>query len=140
MSLLADDGDSAFQVFQYDWLPLLSPLFFLLRLDAHCSHIRLSRAHLDVKFGWAFSARVPLARVRSAAPCSDFVGGIGVHGFGGRWLVNGSHRGIVRIEVEGGARARVLGIPLTLTTLRLGVAEPAAFVAALSAAARGSAE
>jgi hypothetical protein len=58
------------------------------------------------------------------------VSGIGVHGFGSSWLVNGSHRSICRLELEG-APARVLGIPLTLRTLRLGVAERAEFLAAL---------
>ena len=125
--LLAGEGARAFN---FDWLGLLSPLFFVLRLNAHCSHILLSATELDVQMGWAFSARIPLSALRSAAADESFVGGIGVHGFGSSWLVNGSHRSICRLELEG-APARVLGVPLTLRTLRLGVAERAEFLAAL---------
>lgn len=127
--------------FKYEWLGILSPLFFIMRLNAHCSHIRLSSSELDVRFGWAFSARIPLTRVRSVRVDNDFVGGVGVHGFGGAWLVNGSHRSTVRIEIDG-APARVMGLSLTLTTLRLGVAaaERDGFIAALSESAHGSAE
>jgi hypothetical protein len=134
MSLLAGEGADAVRTFHFDWLPLLSPLFFVLRLNAHCSHIRLTPTALDVQMGWAFSARIPLTALRSVAADEAFVGGIGVHGFGSRWLVNGSHRSICRLELDG-APARVLGVPLTLRTLRLGVAEREHFIAALREAA-----
>lgn len=120
--------------FHFDFLGILSPLFFVLRLNAHCSHIRLTRTTLDVAMGWGFTAVIPLARVRAVSPDASLVTGIGVHGFGDSWLVNGSHRNIVRIELAGGgAPARVCGVPLTLRTLRLGVAERDDFVAAVRA-------
>ena len=119
--------------FTFDYLAALLPLFFVLRLNAACSSIRVADGELAVRMGWAFSARVPLARVRAVAPDGGFVGGIGVHGFGSSWLVNGSHRNIVRVEVPDGAPARVCGVPLTLRVLRIGVAERDAFVAAVRA-------
>lgn len=131
---LLAEGAAAPAAFHFDYLPVLSPLFFLLRLNAFCSRILLHAGELEVCMGWAFSARIPLSRVRAVARDAAWVGGIGVHGFGGRWLVNGSHRNIVRLDIEG-APARVMGVPLTLTSLRLSVAEVEAFVAALRAAA-----
>lgn len=129
--------DRAERTFHFDYLALLSPLFFALRLNAHCSRICLTEANLEIFMGWAFSASIPLSRVRACAPDTSFVGGIGVHGFGDAWLVNGSHRNIVRVELEpAGARARVCGFPLTLRTLRIGVAERDDFIAAVRAGAR----
>ena len=124
--------------FTFDYLPLLSPLFFLLRLNAHCSRISLDADALTLNMGWAFSASIPLAAVRAVTADAGFVGGIGVHGFGSAWLVNGSHRNIARVELaEPGARACVCGVPVTLRTLRVGVAERDDFIAALRARARG---
>ena len=128
--------------YHFEWLGLLSPLFFILRLNAACSHIRLSPDELDVRMGWAFDSKIPLSRVRAVRIDDSFVGGVGVHGLCGVWLVNGSFRSVVRIEIEPGAPARVMGIPLTLTTLRLGIAvdERDGFIEALTAGARGSTE
>jgi hypothetical protein len=58
--------------------------------------------------------------------------GIGVHGWGGWWLVNGSVAGIVRIEIDPPARARVLGVPVRLRILEVSMQDPEALVAALS--------
>lgn len=57
---------------------------------------------------------------------------IGVHGWRGRWLVNGSRRGLVTIEIEPPARARVIGFPVRLRRLDVSVDEPEALVASLS--------
>ena len=135
-ALIAEGAGAAAPItFHFDYLTVLSPLFFLLRLNAGCSRIVLHPSELKVHMGWAFSTRIPLSRVRTVARDAAWVGGIGVHGFGGRWLVNGSHRNIVQLEIEGGAPARVMGVSLTLTTLRLGVAEAEEFIAAVRAAA-----
>jgi hypothetical protein len=55
----------------------------------------------------------------------------GVHGFGGRWLVNGSGRGLVSIQLSPPGRAYLMGFPLRLQELMVSVAEPDALVAAL---------
>lgn len=39
----------------------------------------------------------------------DMYGGIGVHGWRGRWLVNGAVSGIATLEIDPPARASVLG-------------------------------
>ena len=81
--------------------------------------------------GWSFRADIPRSSVRSARERGGLVGGIGVHGWRGRWLVNGAATGIVRIEIEPRARAHVLGVPIGLRTLDVSVTEPKALVAAL---------
>jgi hypothetical protein len=81
-----------------------------------------------------FRAHFPRAAVAAAA--ADERRSIlsrGVHGFGGRWLVNGSAEGVVRIELEPPQRARVVGFPVRLKTLRVSVEDPAGLVAALLA-------
>lgn len=81
--------------------------------------------------GWWFSADIPRSAITSATSDHAFVGGIGVHGAGGRWLVNGAAKGIVRIEIDPRARAKVLGVPVRLRQLRVSMEEPDALIAAL---------
>jgi hypothetical protein len=54
-----------------------------------------------------------------------------VHGFAGRWLVNGSGDGIVSLELRPAQRAWVMGFPVRLRTLLVSVQDPAGLVAAL---------
>jgi len=82
--------------------------------------------------GWGFAADIPLSSIKGAAPSNRPVTGWGVHGFGGDWLVNGSSRGIVELNIDPKARARVLGVPLPLKRLRISVVEPEALIHALT--------
>jgi hypothetical protein len=60
------------------------------------------------------------------------VGSWGVHGWRGRWLVNGSSENVVRIELDPPARARVLGFPVRLTQLRVSIVRPDDLIDALA--------
>lgn len=107
--------------------PLLSvlgtgPAFSGVEVDGDC---------LRVRMGWAFRAEIPLASVTAAEPYKGMVGGIGVHGWRGWWLVNGAARGIVTIDIEPAARARVLGVPAKLRRLQVSVKSPDALIAAV---------
>src|SRR5262245_27272291 len=62
--------------------------------------------------GWAFSARVPRASITGTARARRPVLGWGAHGWRGRWLVNGSSRGLVRISIDPPARGRCVCFPL----------------------------
>jgi hypothetical protein len=55
-----------------------------------------------------------------------------VHGFSGRWLVNGSGEGILTIDLDPAQRAYVMGFPVRLRQLMVSVADPAALASALS--------
>jgi hypothetical protein len=81
---------------------------------------------------WAFSLRAERAAVTGAAPDHDRVWAWGVHGWGGRWLVNGSAQGLVRITFDPPVPGRVLGFPVRVHTLRVSVEDPGGLVAALA--------
>ena len=60
----------------------------------------------------------------------DMRWGVGVHGWAGRWLVNGATTGIVTLTVDPAARGRMLGVPVKLRVLHLSLQDPDGFVAA----------
>ena len=96
------------------------------------SYLELDDDLLRVRMGYAFRADVPLTSVRSAARAPDSPLSIGVHGWRGRWIVNGAASPMVAISIDPSARARVLGFPVTLRDLRVSVDDPDALVALLS--------
>jgi hypothetical protein len=54
-----------------------------------------------------------------------------VHGFAGRWLVNGSGREILSIRLNPVQRAYLMGVPIRLQELLVSVTECPALAAAL---------
>ena len=67
--------------------------------------LELDRDRLRVRMGWAFGATVARAQIRAARHSEGLVGGIGVHGWRGHWLVNGAASGLVTLEIDpAGAR------------------------------------
>ena len=87
---------------------------------------------LRVRMSWAFSLDAPLVNVRDARPDSGRVGGWGVHGWRGRWLVNGSSSGLVRIDLSPPVRGRLGPVPIGVRQLRVSVEDPEGLVAALT--------
>ncbi|HZA11479.1 hypothetical protein [Mycobacterium sp.] len=92
------------------------------------SAVRIDDDILQVRMGWGFSTQIPLSSVTNAAPYHGMVTGWGAHGWRGRWLVNGSSKGIVELTVDPPARAYVLGFPIKLRTLRVSVTDPDALI------------
>jgi hypothetical protein len=86
---------------------------------------------VEVRMGWAFRARIPLASVHDLRRPHLPVLSRGVHGWAGRWLVNGSSRGVLRMTVEPPADARVCGVPVRLTELAISLENPDGLLAAL---------
>jgi hypothetical protein len=82
--------------------------------------------------GWTFAAEVPRSSITGATQVSGPVWGWGAHGWRGRWLVNGSGTGLVRLTIEPAARGRCLGYPLRVRELILSLADPDAFISAVS--------
>lgn len=93
-----------------------------------------SAAYIDVsedivvRMGWAFRASFPRAFVVRASLHPGSVISRGVHGFGGRWLVNGSSQGLVALELAPEQRGRVLGVPMRLRELLVSVEQPEALI------------
>ena len=81
--------------------------------------------------GWAFRSRFPRSAVASTSPLDIRPLSRGVHGFGGRWLVNGSGRGILSIQLNPVQRAYLMGVPVRLRELLVSVTERPALAAAL---------
>lgn len=108
------------------------PLFTVLGLGPRFSRVELRDGTLHVRMGWAFSAAVAAVTIESCEVERRRIWwSIGVHGFAGRWLVNGSALGIVWVEFKPVQRARVLGVPVKLRWLGLSLEEPEAFMDAV---------
>jgi len=93
--------------------------------------VQVGAEHLYVTMGagaWAFAALIPRASILRVAPDTRRVGGWGAHGWRGRWLVNGSSRGMVCVDIDPPARASCFGFPIKLRQLRLSLEDPERFV------------
>jgi len=113
------------------YFPLSSALFLL----PSSSYVEVGDEHVDVRMGWAFRSRFPRTAVASAAETHEYFLSRGVHGFAGRWLVNGSGRGLLTINLTPTQRGYVMGFPVRLEHLIVSVTEPVALAAALGTVA-----
>ena len=106
----------------------------LLGMGPSVSDVHVDAERVRARMGWAFAADLPRTAIRAAAPEPRMpFPGWGVHGWRGRWLVNGSSRGLVRIDVEPPQPARVVGVRVMVRELHVSVEEPDALAAALAA-------
>ncbi len=94
------------------------------------SFVEVAGDRVRVEMASAFRADFPRAAVASASEYRRRPLSRGVHGWGGRWLVNGSGTGIVEIALDPVQRARVMRFPVRLRTLFVSVEDPAGLVAA----------
>jgi hypothetical protein len=95
------------------------------------SYVSIDREQVEVRMGWAFRSRFPRSTVESGSELDISPLSRGVHGFGGRWLVNGAGHGIVQLELSPRQRAYVLGFPVRLKSLLVSVSEPSALAGAV---------
>lgn len=109
----------------------IRPLMTAIGTGPRWSSIEVGPADVRVGMGWAFRARIPRSTIQKARPHAPVMGSIGVHGWKGRWLVNGSRTGIVILHIDPPARAYVMGYPVRLQQLLLSVKDPAGFLAAI---------
>jgi hypothetical protein len=116
------------------------PIRFDTAFRALCRVIFLSpdEAHVDVandlvrvQFAWAFRATFPRSAVATTSVSSERPLSRGVHGFAGRWLVNGAGDRILDVVLEPAQRARVLGWPVKLRRLLVSIDDPNALAEAL---------
>ncbi len=121
---------AATQTFRFSY-GVFRLLLSLLGMGPAFSRVELDDGTLRVRMGWAFRASVPVRHITSVEPRTGLVGGIGVHGWNGRWLVNGATTGLVAITVDPPGRASMMGIPVKLRELTLSLEDPDALVAAL---------
>ncbi|HTP30422.1 MAG TPA: hypothetical protein VMK12_32790 [Anaeromyxobacteraceae bacterium] len=111
--------------------PAYRVLSAALLLSPTASFVEVIGDEIRVRMGWGFRARFPQTAVVSATEYQRRPLSRGVHGFAGRWLVNGSGQGIVNITLEPSQRGYVIGFPVRLRTLLVSVEDPAGLMAAL---------
>lgn len=121
-----------FQISFDSWYGVLSSLP---GLRPSQSYVALGREEVEVRMGWAFRSRFRRSAIASAALSDMQPLSRGVHGFGGRWLVNGSGHGIVSIHLSPAQRAYVMGVPVRLRELLVSVSEPSTLAATLGSSA-----
>jgi hypothetical protein len=109
---------------------VVRPLLSILALGPRFSSVELDDETLRVRMGWAFRATIPRRQIVDARARRGLVGGIGVHGWNGRWLVNGAATGLVAITVDPPVRAWVVA-PVKLKELTISLEDPGALLAAL---------
>ena len=111
------------------WYRVLSSV---LGLPPSSSYVQVSSDQVEVRMGWAFRSRFPRSAVASTSALDMRPFSRGVHGFGGRWLVNGSGRGILSIHLHPVQRAYLMGLPVRLQEVLVSIAELPALASALS--------
>ena len=117
------------------WYAVLSSALFL---PPASSYVEVSGNEVLVRMSWAFRARFPRSAVGSVREMESRPLSRGVHGFAGRWLVNGSGEGLLTIDLAIPQRGYVMGFPVSLRQLMVSVEEPALLAAALVPTRGGS--
>jgi hypothetical protein len=105
---------------------LFAPLF----LGSRHTKVELTDGALRVRMGWAFRAEIPRRSIRRAAVHRDVWWAIGVHSdlrFK-TWLVNGSSKGIVFLDLLPPAKGRLGAFRITIERLGLGLEDPDGFL------------
>jgi hypothetical protein len=111
----------------------LNKALHLLGMTRGSSYVEVDAGHVAVRMGPWFRTRFERGQVVSADETPHpMLLGWGVHGWRGRWLVNGSSSGIVRLRLEPDARARVIGVPVRLRELLVAVDDPTGLLATLA--------
>jgi len=106
------------------WYRVLSTA---LLLPPSSAYVEVTDDHVEARMGWGFRTRFPLAAIAKTSVFEGKAISRGVHGWAGRWLVNGSGAGIVVLHLEPTQPARVMGIPVRLRELMVSVDEPEGF-------------
>lgn len=102
----------------YSWLSsalLLSP---------KSSFVEIEGDFVRVQMGWAFRACFPRSCLSRISRLDRQPRSRGVHGMGGRWLVNGAGSNIVVLDLAPAQRAYVMGFPVRLSQLMVSLSDP----------------
>jgi hypothetical protein len=111
-----------------EWYGILSSALFL---PPSSSYLEVDGEQVYVQMGWAFRSRFLKSAVTAVEETDKKPLSRGVHGFSGRWLVNGSGQGILTIDLTPSQRGYVMGFPVRLRQLIVSVSDPAALAAIL---------
>lgn len=104
----------------------------LLLLSPSDSYVEVQGNEVRVRMAWQFRSRFAMSAVAGVTEYKQKPISRGVHGWAGRWLVNGSGDHIVSIALAPPQRGYVMGFPVRLKTLLVSVVDPEAVMAALA--------
>lgn len=127
-NISSGDGRIRFPILFDDWYALLSRSLFIPPAN---SYVEVDSTQVCVRMSWAFRARFPRSAIVSVVESGNNPVSRGVHGFAGRWLVNGSGSGILTISLMPPQRGYVMGFPVRLRQLMVSVEQPGALATAL---------
>jgi hypothetical protein len=85
----------------------------------------------EVDAQWWFRMTAPRSAIASVTVEPARTISRGVHGWRGRWLVNGAGRPLVIVRFDVVQRGHSMAIPITVRELTLSISEPESFVAEL---------
>ena len=108
----------------------------LIGIGPRFSGVEIDDAEVRIRMGWGFHAHIALTSIQRVGATERPFFAWGAHGWRGRWLVNGSSKGIVALELDPPARGWAIGFPLRLRVVSISLADPEAFITALNDAMR----
>jgi hypothetical protein len=112
--------------------PAFRLLFATLGAGRHHDYVEVGATAVRVRLGWMFQADIARSAIGQVEHHADMFGGWGAHGWRGRWLVNGSSKGVVEVDLTVRQRAHLLGVwPISLSVLYVSLVDPDGFLAAL---------
>jgi hypothetical protein len=114
--------------FRIAYAPGLRQLLGVIGCGPGLSGVLVTDESVRVCLGWAFRVTIPRHAIGVVEPEERSVFSVGVHGWRGTWLVNGTRRDLTRIELGLGVHARVIGQKVALTTLVLSVEDRDEFI------------
>ena len=123
--------------FQLSYNPLTKVILSCLLAGPRRSRVTVDDHRLVVTMGaggWLFHTTVPRSYITAAEPVRGPAWGWGAHGWRGRWLINGSSSGLVRLTINPDARGRCIGVPTRVRALTISLERPDEFVSAVNAA------
>ena len=107
-------------------------LLTLVGMPASAAYVDVTDDEVIVKMSWGFSATIPRSSIRGVRVLDTKVISIGVHGWRGKWLVNGAADRLVALDIDPAAKARTMFIPIKLTRLTLSLENREQFAAELT--------
>jgi hypothetical protein len=97
------------------------------------SYVEIAGNDVSVRMSWAFRATFDRSCVTGTSLLDKrILLTRGVHGWAGRWLVNGAGDGVLAIDLDPRQRAYVMGFPVKLRRLQISVDDPSALAEAVA--------
>jgi hypothetical protein len=88
------------------------------------SFVDVTDRDVSVRMGWAFRAKFPRSAITGTKRVEREPISRGVHGMFGRWLVNGSGKGLLSISLAPAQRGYVCCVPVNISELTISFDDP----------------